>query len=87
VFDAGAPVSWLTMSWSADKPAGTNIVVSYRTGNTPTPDATWTAFATVPTSGGALAGSSRYIQYTLQESTTNDGQTPIVKDVIIAFNR
>ncbi|PYR91065.1 MAG: hypothetical protein DMF84_18525 [Acidobacteria bacterium] len=87
VFDAGAPVSWLTMSWNAEKPAGTNIVGSYRTGNTPTPDATWTAFATVPVSGGALAESSRYIQYVLQESTTNTAQTPAVKDVVIAFNR
>ncbi len=87
VFDAGAPVGWLTMSWSFDKPAGTDIVVSYRTGNTPKPDATWTAFATVPASGGALAGSSRYIQYKLQESTTNTAQAPAVKDLVIAFNR
>jgi hypothetical protein len=87
VFDAGAPVSWLTMSWTADSPAGTNIVVSYRTGNTATPDATWTAFAPVSASGGALAGSSRYIQYSVQESTTNTAQTPAVKDVVIAFNR
>jgi hypothetical protein len=87
VFDAGAPVTWLNLSWTADKPAGTNVVVSYRTGNTPTPDATWTSFATVPPSGGALAGVSRFIQYVLQESTTNTGQTPVVKDVAIAFNR
>ena len=87
VFDAGAPVGWLTMSWSFDKPAGTDIVVSYRTGNTPKPDAAWTAFATVPASGGALAGSSRYIQYKLQESTTNTAQAPAVKDLVIAFNR
>jgi hypothetical protein len=87
VFDAGAPVKWQTMSWSFDKPAGTNIVVSYRTGTTLTPDATWTAFATVPASGGALAGSSRYIQYKLQESTTNTAQAPAVKDLVIAFNR
>ena len=38
-------------------------------------------------SGGALAESSRYIQYVLQESTTNTAQTPAVKDVVIAFNR
>jgi hypothetical protein len=87
VFDAGAPVNWLTMSWNADKPAGTNITVSYRTGNTPVPDATWTPLVTVPASGGALAGSSRYIQYVLRESTTNSAQTPAVKDVVIVFNR
>ena len=84
VFDAGAPVSWRAMSWNSDMPGGTTIVVQYRTGNTPTPDATWTALATVP-AGGALAGSSRYIQYVLQESASNTAQTPAVKDVVITF--
>ncbi len=87
VFDAGAPVSWLTMSWSAEQPVGTDIVVSYRTGNSPTPDATWTNFVTVPASGAPLAGASRYIQYRIQESTTDLQQTSVVKDVVIGFNR
>jgi hypothetical protein len=87
VFDAGAAVTWLTLSWSADKPAGTNVVVSYRTGNTATPGAGWTAFTPVSSSGSALSGASRYFQYMIQETTTAPGQTPAVKDVTIGFNR
>ena len=64
VFDAGAVVTWATTSWRADKPAGTNIVLSYRTGATPTPDATWTEFTATSGSGGALSGTSRYFQFT-----------------------
>jgi VCBS repeat-containing protein len=87
VVDAGAVVTWLTLSWSADKPTGTNVVVSYRTGDTPTPDATWTAFRPASSSGSALSGASRYFQYMIEETTTAPGQTPAVKDVTIGFNR
>jgi hypothetical protein len=87
VFDAGAVVTWVSTSWTAVTPAGTNVVVQYRTGNTPTPDATWTSFTTVPTSGAALTGSSRYFQFAVQETTSDVGQTPVVKNVTLAFTR
>jgi hypothetical protein len=88
VFDAGAVVNWLTTSWTAAMPTGTNIVIQYRTGNTATPDdGTWTPLATIPTSGAALSGSSRYFQFTVRETTTNSGQTPVVKDVTLGFQR
>jgi len=87
VFDAGGAVNWLTANWTAVIPAGTNVVVQYRTGSTPTPGATWTPYTTVPTSGAALTGSSRYFQFTVQETTTNTAQTPVVKDVTLAFSR
>jgi len=87
VFDAGSAVSWLTMSWTGSTPAGTGIALSYRSGNTPTPDATWTAFAAVSSSGAPLAGSSRYVQFKVQESTTVPAQTPVLKDVTIGYNK
>jgi hypothetical protein len=87
VFDAGAAAAWLTMSWTGSTPAGTNIALSYRTGSTPTPDATWTAFAAVSSSGSPLAGSSRYVQFKVQESTTVPAQTPVLKDVTIGYNK
>jgi hypothetical protein len=87
VFDAAASVNWLTMSWTATTPAGTAIAMSYRTGSTPTPDATWTPFAPVPTSGAPLTGSSRYVQFKIQASTTVPAQTPVLKDVTIGYNK
>src|SRR4029079_13828030 len=49
VFDAGAVVTWQTMAWTGDVPAGTTLALQYRTGNTPTPDATWSALTSVAT--------------------------------------
>ncbi|HXI31003.1 MAG TPA: Ig-like domain repeat protein, partial [Vicinamibacterales bacterium] len=87
VFDAGAVVTWMTMSWTANLPTGTSVGLKYRTGNTPTPDATWTALTAVNASGAALAGSTRYLQFVVQESTTDKSQTAVLKDVTLAFKR
>jgi len=85
VFDAGKVAAWVSAKWTATTPAGTTAVISYRTGNTPTPDATWTAFTSVPTSGAPLAGTSRYLQFTIAETTTVPSQTPVVSDVTIVY--
>ena len=63
VFDAGAPTSWGTFTWTADTPAGTTLALSVRTGNTPTPDGTWTAFVSMPSPGTPITATSRYLQY------------------------
>ena len=62
VFDAGASALWGLASWTADTPAGTTLGVSVRTGNTPTPDGTWNAFAPL-TNGGNVGTNGRYAQY------------------------
>ena len=84
-FDAGIIATWMNATWTAAAPAGTGVVVSYRTGNTPTPDGTWTAFTTVPASGGVLSGQSRYMQFKIQESTTNPSQTSVVNDLTVIY--
>jgi hypothetical protein len=86
VFDATTAATWLTLSWTAATPAGTSVVMSYRTGNTPTPDATWTPFA-VTTSGAALSGTSRYVQFKVLESTTVPAVTPTLNQVTIGYNK
>ena len=64
--------AWGNVSWTAATPSGTAIALAVRTGNTPTPDGTWTAFASVA-NGGAVPGNSRYIQYQAALSTTDSG--------------
>ena len=63
VLDAGGTVNWGAFDWSANLPAGTAVALSVRTGNTPTPDGTWSAFAPIAASGDDAPGSSRFIQY------------------------
>ena len=42
---------------------GTGLALSVRMGNSPTPDATWSDFLPLASSGAAIGGASRYIQY------------------------
>src|SRR5664280_921784 len=85
VLDAGAPVFWSSMSWTADTPSGTSLAMSYRVGNTPSPDSSWTSFQSVAGSGGGLAGSSRYIQYAAALATTDTTRTPALQTVNISY--
>jgi len=87
VIDASAPVSWSGLSWDGSVPTGTTLVVKVRTGNTATPDATWSAFVTIPASGGSVGATARYLQYQL--TLTSSGTryvTPSMRSVTAAFS-
>ncbi|MCB9113237.1 MAG: DUF4082 domain-containing protein, partial [Anaerolineales bacterium] len=86
IFDAGQSVNWETMSWTGQTPTGTSFAFSYRIGNTPTPDGTWTTFTSVPTSGAALSGNTRYIQYQVVLATSNNLITPVLEDVSFTYS-
>jgi IPT/TIG domain/Glycosyl hydrolases family 16 len=86
VFDAGTAVSWDTLSWTSQAPAGTSMTMSVRTGDTPTPDPSWTSFTTIPSSGGSIGAVSRFSQYRAELSTSDAEQTPVLEDVTIAFS-
>ena len=47
----------------ADLPSGVNLVVEVRTGNTPTPDSTWSAWSAVSNGGAVPNADARYLQY------------------------
>jgi hypothetical protein len=84
VLDAKAAVTWGALSWDAGLPSGTTVTVRVRTGNTPTPDSTWTAYTTVAASGSQLSRSSRYLQY--QVSFTTSGSrfvSPSLRSVTV----
>ncbi len=85
VFDAGQAADWGALTWSSTVPAGTSLAMSVRTGPTPTPDGNWTAFTPVASSGGDIAGNSRYVQYRA-EMDPDPNLTPTLSDVSIAYN-
>jgi hypothetical protein len=84
VFDGGIPKLWVAASWNSDMPAGTSLAIAVRTGNTPTPDGTWSAYTTIGTSGGTIGSISRYIQYKADLGTTDPTFTPALKDITIS---
>jgi hypothetical protein len=86
VFDAGGPTTWGAASWTAVTQVGTTIDLQARTGDTPTPDATWSTFVTIPSPGSSLGMSGRYLQYRAQLATTIPSQTPVLQDVTFAMS-
>ena len=85
IFDAGAGGSWTSISSTSDLPAGTSIALSVRSGATPVPDGSWSAFTAVPGSGGPLSSTSRYLQYSADLATSDPLQTPVLRDVTVSF--
>ncbi|MFC7669067.1 DUF4082 domain-containing protein [Hymenobacter humi] len=83
VFDAGTAKTWKEAIWTADQPAGTAVKLFQRQGSSATPDATWTEFTAVASSGATVGGSSRYIQYRADLSTTNPALTPTLRSVAV----
>jgi hypothetical protein len=87
VFDAGATVNWGALSWDVDVPAGTTATIRVRTGNTATPDANWSAYATVSASGGSVGATARYLQYQVSFTSTGSAfATPTLRSVTAAYS-
>ena len=85
VFDAGQAADWGAMSWHANAPPGTSLAMSVRTGNTPTPDGSWSAFTPVTSSGDDVPGNSRYVQYKA-DLDPDPNLTSALEDVSIAYS-
>ena len=61
-----------------------DVDVTYRTGATPVPDGTWTSFTALGT-GGLMTGSSRYVQFAIQMTTTAAAKTPVISAVTVQW--
>ena len=87
VFDAGdGRATWRTLNAVADTTAGTGVSFEVRTGSTPTPDASWTAWQPVG-AGGEISSPSgrRYLQYRATLTTTDTSVTPFVESVTLGY--
>jgi methionine-rich copper-binding protein CopC len=84
VLDGGASVLWDSASWTTGLPPGTSAVVKVRTGNSATPNASWSGYTTVG-SGQSINVRSRYIQYQVVLSTSATSQTPAFQDITVRY--
>lgn len=84
VMDAGEPVNWNVISWTSQIPAGTNLSLRFRIGNSPSlGSADW-----ITVNGGSpqvLSGNSRYIQYQAELSSGTAAQTPVLEEVTFTY--
>jgi hypothetical protein len=88
VFDAGDHrATWRTLSAALDTPQGTDVTFEVRTGSTPSPDASWTAFQPVGPGGEITSPSGRrYVQYRARLTTTDTSVTPFVESVTLGYD-
>ena len=90
IFDCHTSVRWGTMSVIKETPEGTVVAMETRSGNSETPDTTWSAWTKAPareegfriTSPGA-----RYLQYRITLTSRKVGRSPVVQSVKIPFLR
>jgi hypothetical protein len=89
VYDAGEAVAWTEVLYSASVPAGTSLAVSARVGNTPTPDASWTDFTPVASSGQSLGALARYAQYQIMMTSSAAADyliTPALHEISLRYS-
>lgn len=91
IFDSGnTTTTWNIISWTENLPTGSDMVLATRTGNTPVPDGTWSAFTanqTDPTGSPISAPNARYIQYRVTFTRgASPTETPRLEDVTILYN-
>jgi hypothetical protein len=85
VVDAGTQVTWGNASWSSSIPSGSGLAVSVRTGNTATPDASWTDFVPLAGSGASVDATSRHLQYRVVLAANGAGQTPTLDGMTLTY--
>lgn len=85
VRDAQMVSSWGAISWRGSTPASSRIEVATRTGNTETPDDTWSPWSAPYSGPGASISSpkARYIQWRAVFSGTGDG--PSITSITTAY--
>lgn len=81
VLDAGRVTTWRTASWLSSTPAGTGVTIRVRSGNTATPDATWTPYTAATASGAAIDKPGRFLQYEVVLTSSSNRRTPELQQV------
>jgi|GEM_PF-258072 len=82
VFDAGTIKNWGTASWSSSVPVGTSLTLSQRQSNNLTAIAL-APWITIPSNGASIGGTSQYIQYKADFTTSNVAVSPLLNEVTI----
>jgi len=87
VFDAGETADWGTIEWDASYPCGTSLLFWVRSGNTPTPDETWSDWYLMSENNIPIpeALNARYLQYKARFVYTNPCYLPALNEVQVTY--
>jgi hypothetical protein len=86
VRDAQMVSTWGTVSWRGTVPNGGRVEISTRTGNSETPDDTWSAWSsgyTTAEGSSIVSPKARYLQW--RATLTGTGEGPILTSVTAAY--
>lgn len=87
VRDAQTVAAWGTIRWQAALPSGSRLEISTRSGNTRTPDETWSAWSTVyanPEGSGITSPRARYLQWRAV-LIAGSSEPPVLTSVTAAY--
>jgi len=87
VHDAKLTARWGTISWSAETPEGTSVTLQTRSGNSSTPDNTWSGWSaeyTRPDGESVKSPPGRFIQYRARLSGGPESG-PVLKSVSLVY--
>lgn len=89
VLDTRSASVWGEVEWRAEYPAGGDVTVSVRSGNTETPGDTWSDWHEVrgPGSGPAGCPGARYAQWRAELRAGSGGSSPLLRSVTVAYLR
>ena len=87
VHDAGdAPAAWGALTAAVGGPAGTQVTIETRSGQTSTPDdGTWSLYEPLGAGDAIQSPPGRYLQYRARLSTTDAQATPSLDSVHISY--
>jgi hypothetical protein len=80
--------TWGQISWKAEVPEGTTLTLSTRSGNTRTPDETWSDWQNAgmdPAGKQILNPRARFLQWKAEFATINPKITPVLRGVAVAY--
>ena len=86
VYDAGQGMTWQSLSWTtASLPSGATMVLEVSTGDTSTPDRTWSAWTAVA-NGGDIPVPGRYLQYRVRVLAATSSLTTVPVKISLISN-
>lgn len=79
-----AILNWHKIFWSEKKPTNTSIKMQIRTGDSQTPDNSWSEWTSVA-NGNEIPTDSKYIQYRVILETTELDKSPVLYEVRMTY--